>query len=102
MSCKQQQLVGVVRREINGKVLFLYADDLNCTSTEQHIKTILQHKKQIFTLIQQPGLIARTILIDHTLMSVVLKPYLTSFNSDDAPSRSKLIYIITLQAPQSP
>lgn len=34
--------VALVRREYQGRVLFLYADDLNCTKTERSIKKLLQ------------------------------------------------------------
>jgi hypothetical protein len=30
--------VAIARREIQGHVLFLYADDLNCPSTEEMVK----------------------------------------------------------------
>jgi hypothetical protein len=41
--------VTVVRREVNGQVLFLYADDLNQYTTEQNIKLLLsQHTSPEF------------------------------------------------------
>jgi hypothetical protein len=41
--------LAIVRREINNKVLFLYADDMNNQTTEKEIKSlILQHTNNTF------------------------------------------------------